>query len=97
MQPLRRFTRAAQVNLAEDVVTPLTVARNGSVTVQVGGHEIVTVRFSDVPRADSRRSVRTPRQVLGTGGTDCCASSMPSITITTNSSICVVSPPATPP
>ena len=49
VQPLRRFTRAAQVNLAEDVVTPLTVARNGSVTVQVGGHEIVTVRFSDSP------------------------------------------------
>ncbi len=47
VQPLRRFSRAAQVNLAEGVVAPLTVVRNGSVTVQVGGHEIVAVMFSD--------------------------------------------------
>ena len=47
VQPLRRFSRAAQVNLAEGVVAPLTVVRNGSVTVQVGGQEIVAVMFSD--------------------------------------------------
>jgi alpha-mannosidase len=47
VQPLRRFAHAAQVTLAEDEVAALTVARDGSVSVGVGGHEIVTVRFSD--------------------------------------------------
>jgi alpha-mannosidase len=48
VQPLRRFAHAAQVTLAEEEVAALTVARDGSVTVEVRGHEIVTVRFSDV-------------------------------------------------
>jgi alpha-mannosidase len=47
VQPLRRFAHAAQVTLAEDEVAALPVARDGSVSVAVGGHEIVTVRFSD--------------------------------------------------
>jgi antitoxin component of MazEF toxin-antitoxin module len=47
VQPLRRFANAAQINLAEDVVGALAVAGDGSVTVKVGGHAIVTVRFSD--------------------------------------------------
>ena len=57
LQPLRRFAHAAQVNLAEDEVAVLTVARDGSVTVAVGGHEIVTVRFSDRSRVDRARAV----------------------------------------
>jgi alpha-mannosidase len=47
VQPLRRFARAAQVNLAEDEVATLAVARDGSVTVPAGGHEIVSVVFRD--------------------------------------------------
>ena len=47
VQPLRRFAHAAQVNLAEDEVGALAVAGDGSVSVEVGGREIVTVRFSD--------------------------------------------------
>ena len=47
VQPLRRFAHAAQVNLAEDSVGALAVAGDGSVSVEVGGREIVTVRFSD--------------------------------------------------
>jgi alpha-mannosidase len=47
VQPLRQFAQAAQVNLAEEEVAALTVSRDGSVSVGVGSHEIVTVRFSD--------------------------------------------------
>jgi alpha-mannosidase len=46
VQPLRRFARAAQVNLAEDQMAALSVAGDGSVTVPAGGHEIVSVVFS---------------------------------------------------
>ncbi len=47
VQPLRRYAHAAQVNLAEDEISALTVDRDGSVTVAVGGHEIVSVVFRD--------------------------------------------------
>ena len=47
VHPLRRFSRAAQVNLAEDEMAVLEVARDGSVAVAVGGHEIASVVFWD--------------------------------------------------
>jgi alpha-mannosidase len=47
MQPHRRFAHAARVNLAEDVIEVLGVARDGSVTVPVAGHQIVSVTFRD--------------------------------------------------
>jgi alpha-mannosidase len=47
VQPLRRFGHAARGTLAEDEVAALAVARDGSVTVGVGGHEIVSILFRD--------------------------------------------------
>ena len=47
VQPLRRFAHAARVNLAEEEMSALKVARDGSVTIAVGGHEIASVVFRD--------------------------------------------------
>jgi alpha-mannosidase len=47
IKPLRRFERAAQVNLAEEAQTPLSVESDGAVRIQVGGHQIISILFSD--------------------------------------------------
>jgi alpha-mannosidase len=47
VHPLRRFSHAARVTLAEDGLAVLEVARDGSVAVAVGGHEIAGVAFWD--------------------------------------------------
>lgn len=43
----RRFDRVEQVNLAEETMRLLDMDAEGEVVVNAGGHEIVTVRFSD--------------------------------------------------
>jgi alpha-mannosidase len=47
LKPLRRFARAAQVNLAEETVSPLNADTDGSVEISANGHEVVSVLFSD--------------------------------------------------
>jgi alpha-mannosidase len=47
LNPLRRFVRAAQVNLAEEEMAPLVVNSDGQVDISVAGHQIVSVMFSD--------------------------------------------------
>jgi alpha-mannosidase len=47
LKPLRRFERAAQVNLAEQDPTPLSVGSDGGVGIQAGGHQIISILFSD--------------------------------------------------
>jgi alpha-mannosidase len=47
LKPLRRFERAAPVNLAEEALTPLSVESDGAVKIQVGGHQIISILFSD--------------------------------------------------
>jgi alpha-mannosidase len=47
LKPLRRFTSVAQANLAEDVIQPLEFGENGSVSLPVTGHQIVSIRFED--------------------------------------------------
>jgi alpha-mannosidase len=48
LKPLRRFASANQVNLAEEEIAPLHVEKDGSVGVSVGGHEILSILFSDI-------------------------------------------------
>jgi alpha-mannosidase len=45
LKPLHRCTRAARVRLDEEEVGGLALAEDGSVTMEVRGHEIVTVRL----------------------------------------------------
>jgi alpha-mannosidase len=47
LRPLRRFARAAQVNLAEEEIVPLKWDDSGSVIVPVNGHEVIGVMFVD--------------------------------------------------
>jgi alpha-mannosidase len=47
LKPLRRFGHAALVDLAEEEISPLPVADDGSVTISATGHKIVSVMFSD--------------------------------------------------
>ena len=47
LKPLRHFTHAARVNLAEEEITPLEMASDGSVVIPVAGHQIASVKFSD--------------------------------------------------
>jgi mannosylglycerate hydrolase len=47
LKPLRRFSHAAQVNLAEEEISPLPTADDGSVAIFAAGHKIVSVMFSD--------------------------------------------------
>ena len=47
LKPLRRFLHAALVNLAEEELSLLPVANDGSVTISADGHKIVSVMFSD--------------------------------------------------
>jgi alpha-mannosidase len=51
LKPLRRFASATRVNLAEDEIAPLRVEKDGNVGISVGGHEIVSVLFSDIAGA----------------------------------------------
>ena len=46
LRPWRPFVTAVRCNLAEEPLNPLTVEEDGTVHLQAGGHEIVTVRFS---------------------------------------------------
>ncbi len=45
LKPFRHFARAAQVNLAEETIKDLVSTNDGSVTLPVREHEIVTVLF----------------------------------------------------
>jgi alpha-mannosidase len=45
LKPLRRFAHAALVNLAEEEVSPLPTAEDGSVVISAAGHKIVSVMF----------------------------------------------------
>ncbi len=47
LKPLRRFERATQINLAEEALTPLSVESDGAVRIQAGGHQIISIMFSD--------------------------------------------------
>jgi mannosylglycerate hydrolase len=47
LKPLRRFAHAALVNLAEEEISPLPTADDGSVAISAAGHKIVSVMFSD--------------------------------------------------
>jgi alpha-mannosidase len=47
LKPLRRFTRAAQVNLAEKELAPLEWDEQGSVVIPANGHEVISVMFFD--------------------------------------------------
>ncbi|MCU0631268.1 MAG: hypothetical protein MUF37_08985 [Methanoregulaceae archaeon] len=47
LKPLRRFTHAALVDLAEEELSLLPVANDGSVTISATGHKIVSVLFSE--------------------------------------------------
>ncbi len=45
LKPWKAFSRAARVTLAEDEISSLPVASDGSVSFTARGHEIVTVKF----------------------------------------------------
>jgi alpha-mannosidase len=47
LKPLRKFTHAAQVNLAEEKITQLNIKDDGSVMLPVTGHQVVSILFSD--------------------------------------------------
>ncbi len=47
LKPLRRFLHAALVNLAEEEISPLLTADDGSVIISAAGHKIVSVMFFD--------------------------------------------------
>jgi alpha-mannosidase len=47
LTPLRRFACAAQVNLAEEELSPLAMDGDGSIKIPVGGHQVAGVMFSD--------------------------------------------------
>jgi alpha-mannosidase len=46
LRPMRQFTNAMQVNLAEDAITALSAGEDGSIMISVSGHEIVSIMFS---------------------------------------------------
>jgi mannosylglycerate hydrolase len=47
LKPLRRFLHAALVNLAEEELSQLPIANDGSVTISAAGHKIISVMFFD--------------------------------------------------
>jgi alpha-mannosidase len=47
LKPLRPFTNAMQVNLAEEEMTPLRVADDGSIQISVSGHQVMSVMFAE--------------------------------------------------
>jgi alpha-mannosidase len=46
LKPLRRFLHASLVNLAEEELSQLPIANDGSVTISAAGYKIVSVMFS---------------------------------------------------
>jgi len=44
LKPLCKFKKVMQVNLAEEPLTALETGDDGSVTIDVHGHEIVSIR-----------------------------------------------------
>ena len=47
LKPWRPFGKVEQVNMAEEMVTPLIARASGEVTVEARGHEVITVRLSE--------------------------------------------------
>ena len=47
LKPLRKFKKATQVNLAEKPLSALKIGEDGSVTVPVTGHQLVSILFAD--------------------------------------------------
>jgi mannosylglycerate hydrolase len=47
LKPNKKFTHAAHVNLAEERIQSLNIAQDGSVTLPVSGHKIVSIKFSN--------------------------------------------------
>jgi alpha-mannosidase len=47
LKPLRHFLQARQINLAEEEIDNLKINEDGSVTLPVTGHQIVSILFSD--------------------------------------------------
>jgi alpha-mannosidase len=47
LRPLRQFPYATQVNLAEEEISALNIEDDGSITIPLSGHEILSVRFSN--------------------------------------------------
>jgi alpha-mannosidase len=47
LKPLRRFTQAALVNLAEQTISSLSPVDDGSTALSVTGHQVTSVRLSD--------------------------------------------------
>jgi len=47
LKPLRRFEHAKHVNLAEEEISPLEMSADGQIRIAVGGHEIVSLMFTD--------------------------------------------------
>jgi len=47
LRPMRQFTNATQVNLAEEEITALSAGEDGSIMISVSGHEVVSIMFSD--------------------------------------------------
>ncbi len=45
LRPWMRFAMAGRVNLAEETLSPISVNEDGAVRFEVGGYEVVTVRF----------------------------------------------------
>jgi len=46
LKPLRQFTNASLVNLAEEEISALHIGDDGSIMISVSGHEIVSIMFS---------------------------------------------------
>lgn len=47
LKPLRAFTHAALVNLAEDEISALNMEKDGHIEISISGHEISSIRFSN--------------------------------------------------
>ena len=46
LKPLRAFSKSTRVNLAEEPLVAFDLGKDSSITFQVSGHEVVSVRFS---------------------------------------------------
>jgi len=47
LKPLRRFTDARQVNLAEEEIAVLEIGEDGGISMPVSGHEVASILFFD--------------------------------------------------
>jgi hypothetical protein len=47
LKTVRQFSRARQINLAEEEFAGLKIGDDGSVTVPVTGHQVVSILFSE--------------------------------------------------